>query len=66
MLATWDELCGLVECEEWPHWRASPLPDLLQMGVLERLHQPSDTEVRLRLKPLDDALTAAREHWVRL
>ena len=98
-----------VRSEGWSSWHASPLPDLVQIGIIE--YAPSEQqsaaqsaaaadgeaageaaereaaaepgggseevdasssspevplEVRLRLRPLDVALSAARDHWRRI
>ena len=72
-LHTWTELSGL-QCHIDDEWRHGPLPQLMQMGIVERLDAEADGkapegaagDTHVRLKPVDEALTAATSYWQRM
>ena len=71
VMRSWSQLAGL-ECHVDDDWQHGPLPLLLSMGVVERastgLEVPPDerAQMRVRLRPLDEALAAAEGVWRQL
>jgi len=75
VLRTWSVLHGLEECYISDDWREGPLPLLVSMGVVEVVGSRGGGgggssrggggggEVRVRLRPLEEAVDTAREIW---
>ena len=78
VLRTWSALGSLEETHVSEDWRAGPLPLLISMGVVEvvdgsgsgssrgahaALNNDLVKDVRVRLRPMEEAVETAREMW---